>query len=133
MYCNYLVATIEPWFANQMEIFHRSTCIVFDDLPGPILPNKILMELLVTWQYFQTSVSREGTRIIYERKFLLDLRNSPLSRTPPANLPSIPGVTCEDNGDTTIHEEENQKVPESPPVNKPPEKHGQGERKTSFI
>lgn len=71
------------------------------------------------------STTPGGTRIIYERKFLLDLRNSPLSRTPPANLPSIPGVTCEDNGDTTIHEEENQKVPESPPVNKPQAKHGQ--------
>ena len=37
-----------------------------------------------------------GTRIIYERKFLLDLRNSPLSRTPPRNLPLIPGVTCDE-------------------------------------
>lgn len=37
-----------------------------------------------------------GTRIIYERKFLLDLRNSPLSRTPPQNLPLIPGVTCDE-------------------------------------
>ena len=37
-----------------------------------------------------------GTRIIYERKFLLELRNSPLSRTPPRNLPLIPGVTCDD-------------------------------------
>lgn len=36
-----------------------------------------------------------GTRIIYERKFLLELRNSPLSRTPPQNLPLIPGVTCD--------------------------------------
>ena len=36
-----------------------------------------------------------GTRIIYERKFLLELRNSPLSRTPPRNLPLIPGVTCD--------------------------------------
>lgn len=36
-----------------------------------------------------------GTRIIYERKFLLELRNSPLSQTPPRNLPLIPGVTCD--------------------------------------
>ncbi|XP_072021600.1 eukaryotic translation initiation factor 4E-binding protein 1-like [Amphiura filiformis] len=34
-----------------------------------------------------------GTRIIYERNFLLQMRNSPLARTPPKNLPSIPGVT----------------------------------------
>ncbi|XP_068710435.1 eukaryotic translation initiation factor 4E-binding protein 1-like [Montipora foliosa] len=41
------------------------------------------------------STTPGGTRIIYERKFLLELRNSPLSRTPPQNLPLIPGVTCD--------------------------------------
>jgi len=35
-----------------------------------------------------------GTRIIYERAFLMKMRNSPLAKTPPANLPVIPGVTC---------------------------------------
>jgi len=39
------------------------------------------------------SVCVSGTRIIYDRKFLLDCRNSPLSRTPPCCLPQIPGVT----------------------------------------
>ncbi|CAI5650297.1 eukaryotic translation initiation factor 4E-binding protein 1 isoform X1 [Oreochromis niloticus] len=39
------------------------------------------------------STTPGGTRIIYERKFLLDCRSSPLARTPPANLPVIPGVT----------------------------------------
>uniref|UniRef100_A0A8C5Q371 Uncharacterized protein n=1 Tax=Leptobrachium leishanense TaxID=445787 RepID=A0A8C5Q371_9ANUR len=34
-----------------------------------------------------------GTRIIYDRKFLLDRRNSPLAQTPPRRLPDIPGVT----------------------------------------
>lgn len=34
-----------------------------------------------------------GTRIIYDRKFLLDCRSSPLARTPPCCLPNIPGVT----------------------------------------
>lgn len=34
-----------------------------------------------------------GTRIIYDRKFLLDCRNSPIARTPPCCLPQIPGVT----------------------------------------
>lgn len=29
-----------------------------------------------------------GTRIIYERAFLMNLKNSPLSRTPPSNVPS---------------------------------------------
>lgn len=38
-------------------------------------------------------VPATGTRIIYDRKFLLDCRNSPLARTPPCCLPQIPGVT----------------------------------------
>lgn len=40
-----------------------------------------------------SSFSNTGTRIIYDRKFLLDCRNSPLARTPPCCLPQIPGVT----------------------------------------
>ncbi|MGH0143026.1 UNVERIFIED_CONTAM: hypothetical protein FKN15_077375 [Acipenser sinensis] len=44
----------------------------------------------------------QGTRIIYERKFLLECRNSPLARTPPCCLPQIPGVT----------------VPQHPPLSK---------------
>lgn len=36
-----------------------------------------------------------GTRIIYDRKFLLDRRNSPIAQTPPARLPVIPGVTSQ--------------------------------------
>ncbi|XP_077999523.1 eukaryotic translation initiation factor 4E-binding protein 1-like [Glandiceps talaboti] len=39
------------------------------------------------------STTPGGTRIIYERKFLMQMRNSPLARTPPKNLPVIPGVT----------------------------------------
>ena len=35
-----------------------------------------------------------GTRIIYDRKFIMSLRHSPQSRTPPSNLPIIPGVTA---------------------------------------
>ncbi|XP_063167675.1 eukaryotic translation initiation factor 4E-binding protein 1 [Candoia aspera] len=34
-----------------------------------------------------------GTRIIYDRKFLMACRNSPVAKTPPCNLPDIPGVT----------------------------------------
>ncbi|RKP26746.1 eukaryotic translation initiation factor 4E binding protein-domain-containing protein [Syncephalis pseudoplumigaleata] len=39
------------------------------------------------------STTPGGTRIIYDRNKLLSLRNSPLSRTPPANMANIPGVT----------------------------------------
>lgn len=40
-------------------------------------------------------LSTVGTRIIYDRKFLLDRRNSPIAQTPPAHLPVIPGVTSQ--------------------------------------
>ena len=30
---------------------------------------------------------------MYERNFLLQMRHSPLAKSPPANLPAIPGVT----------------------------------------
>ncbi|XP_005991410.1 eukaryotic translation initiation factor 4E-binding protein 2 [Latimeria chalumnae] len=40
------------------------------------------------------STTPGGTRIIYDRKFLLDRRNSPSAQTPPRHLPVIPGVTC---------------------------------------
>ncbi|KAM6329931.1 eukaryotic translation initiation factor 4E-binding protein 2 [Podargus strigoides] len=39
------------------------------------------------------STTPGGTRIIYDRKFLLDRRNSPMAQTPPRHLPNIPGVT----------------------------------------
>jgi len=35
-----------------------------------------------------------GTRIVYERAFLMQMRQSPLAKSPPANLPEIPGVTA---------------------------------------
>ncbi|NXD76292.1 4EBP3 protein, partial [Halcyon senegalensis] len=39
------------------------------------------------------STMPQGTRIIYDRKFLLECKNSPVARTPPCCLPQIPGVT----------------------------------------
>lgn len=57
-----------------------------------------------------------GTRIIYERKFLLDLKNSPLSKTP-TKLPVIPGVTLDDNG-IIIEEEEEANENEKNNINK---------------
>merc|ERR1712072_929821 len=35
-----------------------------------------------------------GTRIIYDRNTLMHYKQSPLSQTPPAGLPVIPGVTA---------------------------------------
>jgi eukaryotic translation initiation factor 4E binding protein 2 len=34
-----------------------------------------------------------GTRIVYERNFLMQLKNSPMAKTPPKNIQFIPGVT----------------------------------------
>lgn len=39
------------------------------------------------------STTPGGTRIIYDRKFLLECRSSPVAKTPPRGLPHIPGVT----------------------------------------
>ncbi|CAL8342918.1 unnamed protein product [Lota lota] len=39
------------------------------------------------------STTPGGTRIIYDRKFLLECRSSPVAKTPPRGLPDIPGVT----------------------------------------
>ncbi|XP_063243357.1 eukaryotic translation initiation factor 4E-binding protein isoform X2 [Bacillus rossius redtenbacheri] len=36
------------------------------------------------------STTPGGTRIVYERAFLMNLRNSPLARTPPSDITSFP-------------------------------------------
>jgi len=53
------------------------------------------------------STTPGGTRIVYERNLLLQLRNSPMARTPPKNIQFIPGVSpskksglCENNNTT---------------------------------
>nr|XP_020458879.1 eukaryotic translation initiation factor 4E-binding protein 2 isoform X3 [Monopterus albus] len=50
-------------------------------------------DILLAW--FGSTCSLRGTRIIYDRKFLLDRRNAPIAQTPPAHLPVIPGVTSQ--------------------------------------
>jgi len=39
------------------------------------------------------STTPGGTRIFYDRSFLLQCRNSPLTKSPPPNMAKIPGVT----------------------------------------
>lgn len=39
------------------------------------------------------STTPGGTRIYYDRAFLLQCRNSPLAKSPPTNMAKIPGVT----------------------------------------
>ncbi|RWS16931.1 eukaryotic translation initiation factor 4E binding protein-like protein [Dinothrombium tinctorium] len=54
------------------------------------------------------STTPGGTRIIYDRGFLLQMRNSPLTKTPPKNLPYIPGVT-----NKAVDEGKENKLPQS--------------------
>nr|QID92206.1 eukaryotic translation initiation factor 4E-binding protein [Hypogastrura harveyi] len=55
------------------------------------------------------STTPGGTRIVYERQFLMQLRNSPMARTPPTNIQYVPGGggspnkksgLCENNNST---------------------------------
>jgi len=39
------------------------------------------------------STTPGGTRLVYERAFLMHLRQSPLAKSPPNNLQIIPGIT----------------------------------------
>ncbi|XP_035669439.1 eukaryotic translation initiation factor 4E-binding protein 2-like [Branchiostoma floridae] len=47
------------------------------------------------------STTPGGTRIIYDRAFLMQMRNSPHAKTPPRNLPKIPGVTSPADAEQT--------------------------------
>lgn len=69
------------------------------------------------------STTPGGTRIIYERKFLMELRNSPLAKTPPVDLPVIPGVT--NFGENVKVDEINKPIPESVPKPVPEEEEHQ--------
>ena len=72
----------------------------------------VLMRLLLHYCLFLLL----GTRIIYDRKMLLQLRDSPYSRTPPTRLPPIPDIIAEGSvaavpqgtkSPLTIHSESN--------------------------
>jgi len=39
-----------------------------------------------------------GTRIVYDRTFLMNLKNSPVARTPPTNLSSFPSELLQGSG-----------------------------------
>ncbi|XP_064457295.1 eukaryotic translation initiation factor 4E-binding protein 1-like [Ornithodoros turicata] len=49
------------------------------------------------------STTPGGSRIIYDRGFLMQMRNSPVARTPPKNLPVIPGVTVPGSSPNAKH------------------------------
>lgn len=62
------------------------------------------------------STTPGGTKIFYDRHFLLKCRNSPLTKSPPANMAKIPGITTpgvidipKENGTQGAIQDENQK------------------------
>ncbi|EPQ01544.1 Eukaryotic translation initiation factor 4E-binding protein 1 [Myotis brandtii] len=69
------------------------------------------------WLY-QCPCSLPGTRIIYDRKFLMECRNSPVAKTPPRDLPTIPGVTSpvSDEPPTEASQNHLQNSPEDKPA-----------------
>lgn len=65
-----------------------------------------------------------GTRIIYERAFLMNLKNSPLSRTPPSNVPSTLIKGCKNVPMSKLNANRYaNSVSRSPPSNKAGEDH----------
>ncbi|CAH8644489.1 unnamed protein product [Schistosoma rodhaini] len=60
------------------------------------------------------STTPGGTRIIYERDFILSCRNSPIAQTPPSDMIYLPELTPSSlHNDKTIHPCNGQKVKDS--------------------
>uniref|UniRef100_A0A1B6D571 Eukaryotic translation initiation factor 4E-binding protein 1 n=1 Tax=Clastoptera arizonana TaxID=38151 RepID=A0A1B6D571_9HEMI len=57
------------------------------------------------------STTPGGTRIVYERSTLLNLRNSPISRTPPTNLSSFPDILLKGHDYSDMTKESRKIVP----------------------
>ena len=54
----------------------------------------VMVFYLTVLNFICPILTSTGTRIFYDRKFLLQCRNSPLTKSPPPNMAQIPGVTC---------------------------------------
>lgn len=69
-------------------------------LKGREIPNRRIADISNLPNDYSTtpggsifSTTPGGTRIFYERAFLMQCRNSPLAKSPPPNMANIPGVT----------------------------------------
>jgi len=71
---------------TTMDIPQNSSCI---NIPG----RDVNYDLSTTPGGSIYGTTPGGTKIKYSRDALLFIRNSPLSKTPPSNLPVIPGIT----------------------------------------
>ena len=84
---------------------------VFSLTPGGTKHVEVKNELDMPTRYSETPggtaflFTPGGTKIVYERRYLLKLKNSPLSKTP-CKLPVIPGVTLDDEGNVIEEEDE---------------------------
>lgn len=61
------------------------------------------------------STTPGGTRIVYERAFLMNLKNSPLARTPPSNLHNLPQNILRKSPSNTPSKPKPQQQPHSSP------------------
>lgn len=59
------------------------------------------------------STTPGGTRVYYDRNFMLSMRLSALARTPPPNLPVIKGVTVPDDRPKDVIQEEEENCKDS--------------------
>ncbi|KAK3595098.1 hypothetical protein CHS0354_002351 [Potamilus streckersoni] len=60
------------------------------------------------------STTPGGSRIYYDRSFLLQCRNSPLTKSPPPNMAKIPGVTVPEGSETKEKSVVEEKKPNPP-------------------
>lgn len=69
----------------ETELGIERTCLMFalrqNSVTGVLRPNRTMGLIMGFYA---------GTRIVYERAFLMNLRNSPISRTPPRSTLAIP-------------------------------------------
>ncbi|XP_046366667.1 eukaryotic translation initiation factor 4E-binding protein 1-like [Haliotis cracherodii] len=70
------------------------------------------------------STTPGGTRLIYDRSFLLECRNSPLTKSPPI-MAKIPGITAP--GEIEVAKENGRKIPEEKEKSDHPEEQPQFE------
>ncbi|KAL4240309.1 Eukaryotic translation initiation factor 4E binding protein (EIF4EBP) [Mactra antiquata] len=101
-------------------------------LSGREIPNRRITDISnIPSDYSTTpggsifSTTPGGTRIFYDRAFLMQCRNSPLAKTPPANMANIPGVTSP--GEIDVPKENGVQPPKGDKVDKPIEENPQFE------
>lgn len=84
---NYYILRISSHNKNLISLLNLPEKIISSQILGRIISvveSQIQRIIIYNYEFYA------GTRIVYERAFLMNLRNSPISRTPPRNTLSIP-------------------------------------------